>query len=108
MKVCRKSNDEMIEGNTIIYDTEPYQVSELDSNLGVDDIVIQGWVARDEEVGNIWLFKNEPTRNTDLSYGFWDGNNDDFIELPTDLFPDLTWESEPLEVEIIIKRKKNG
>lgn len=24
------------------------------------------------------------------------------------LFPDLTWESDPLEVELIIKRKKNG
>lgn len=24
------------------------------------------------------------------------------------LFPDLTWESDPIEVELIIKRKKNG
>lgn len=28
--------------------------------------------------------------------------------LPIDSFPDLTWESEPEPVEIIIKRKKNG
>lgn len=71
-----------------------------------EETVIQGWVARDEEVGNIWLFQNKPTRNTDLSYGFWDGNNDDFIDLPITSFPDLTWESDPLPVEIILKRKK--
>lgn len=70
------------------------------------DTVIQGWVARDEEAGNIWLFQNKPIRNTDLSYGFWDGNNDDFIELPATSFPDLTWASDPEPVEITIKRKK--
>lgn len=50
------------------------------------ETVVQGWVARDEEVGN----------------------NDDFIELPADSFPYLKWESEPEQVEIILKRKNNG
>lgn len=30
------------------------------------------------------------------------------FEIDPTLFPDLTWESEPEPVEIIIKRKNNG
>ncbi|MBP3511152.1 MAG: hypothetical protein J6K19_03825 [Prevotella sp.] len=75
------------------------------------DTVIQGWVARDMD-GYISLFQERPTRDTcdkgDIPYGFGGDNTGYYIELPTTSFPDLTWESEPLEVEIIIKRKKNG
>lgn len=75
------------------------------------DTVIQGWVARDQD-GYISLFKDKPTRDTcdkdDIPYGFWDEANSNHLELPITSFPDLTWESDPEPVEIIIKRKKRN
>lgn len=75
---------------------------ELDFLPEKETAVMEGWVARDED-GCIYLFQDNPTRNTDLSYGFWHGNNDDFIELPTDSFPSVTWQSEPKKVKITIE-----
>lgn len=75
------------------------------------DIVIQGWVARDQD-GYLSLFKDKPTRDTcdkdDIPYGIWDDNTGCHMELPIISFSDITWKSEPEQVEIIIKRKKNG
>lgn len=71
------------------------------------DTVIQGWVARDD--GKRWyerelhLFTcNKPERRKLM--GDWIGRPS--LTLDSSLFPDLTWDDEPLEVEIIIKRKK--
>lgn len=66
--------------------------------------VISGWVARDGS-GSLNVFDEEPTRDEELE--MWSDGLDHF-GLPYSSFPDLTWESEPLKVEIIIKRKKNG
>lgn len=63
------------------------------------DTVIQGWVARDFD-GDVFLYQNEPDRNEIAWNGYM------MHSLPVDSFPDLTWDSDPLEVEIIIKRKK--
>lgn len=70
------------------------------------DTVIQGWVARDKG-GFISLFSYCPDRVIHDDLGFW-GHNDgsDEIDLPKSSFPDITWESDPIEVELIIKRKK--
>lgn len=64
-----------------------------------EDTVIQGWVARDYD-GDVFLYQNEPDRNEIAWNGYM------MHSLPIDSFPDLTWESEPEPVEIIIKRKK--
>ncbi len=70
------------------------------------DTVIQGWVCRDNNSPNAHvLIGDKPKRN---GVNFWENKSADYITLPTELFPDLTWESEPQKVEIIIKRKKNG
>lgn len=72
-----------------------------------DETAISGWVARDED-GDLYTYIDKPKREDvpwdDATY--WVGKT--FIELDSTLFPDLTWESEPEPVEIIIKRKKNG
>lgn len=68
--------------------------------------VIQGWVARDSS-GFISLFSYLPKRSTHTNVGYWgcdDGRDE--IDLPKSLFPDLTWKEDPIEVELIIKRKK--
>lgn len=68
------------------------------------EAVIRGWAARDED-GQMWLYKHKPIRMFDyISYGQWDGEVVD--TRPYSYFPDLTWNSEPVETEIIIKRKK--
>ena len=72
------------------------------------DTVIQGWVARNK--GSRWhdhdlhIFVEKPGKY--LQRERWIGLG--FDKLPITAFPDLTWESEPEPVEIIIKRKKNG
>ncbi len=69
-----------------------------------EDTVISGWVARDEDE-NLFMYNTKPER--DETIHMWMGECAN-IDLRNHLFPDLTWESEPQEVEIIIKRKKNG
>lgn len=66
-----------------------------------EDTVISGWVARDEG-GFLGLYSWQPKRS-DVA---WIG--DSCMVLPINTFPDLTWESEPEPVEIIIKRKNKN
>lgn len=61
------------------------------------ETVISGWVARDYD-GDVFLYQNEPDRNEIAWNGYM------MHSLPIDSFPYLTWESDPIEVEIIIKR----
>lgn len=68
------------------------------------DTVIQGWVARDNN-GKLYIYSDKPERyNKGLRWVMGCA----FLPLSSGLFPDLTWESDPIEVELTIKRKKNG
>lgn len=67
--------------------------------------VIQGWIARNHEPCHgydLHLFTSKPIRRQIM--GDWYGYGE--TKLDTKLFPSLTWESDPLEVEITIKPKK--
>ena len=69
------------------------------------DTVIQGWVARDKNGDLVCCAGSKPFKEEKMP--FWRVDFRNFIEcIPNDLFPNLTWESDPIEVEIIIKRKK--
>lgn len=70
------------------------------------DTVIQGWVARDKG-GTICLYNEYPERyNAPINE--WGSDNPlQYYRIPDELFPDLTWGSDPIEVKIIIKKKKN-
>lgn len=71
------------------------------------DTVIQGWVARDKNGDLVCCAGSKPFKEEKLP--FWRVDFRNFIEcIPNDLFPDLTWDSDPIEVELIIKRKNNG
>lgn len=71
--------------------------------------VIQGWVCRDKELdkslfaSDLYLSAEKPKR--DEYCGAWT-NMGAYMPLNTELFPDLTWDSDPLEVEIVIKRNE--
>lgn len=70
-----------------------------------EETVISGWVARASD-GHLALFKRKPDREIYMrsNNGLWFGGS--MTELDPTLFPDLTWDSGPIEVELIIKRKK--
>lgn len=116
MKAKRKSDGKQIEvrgwrgASDVVYSTldmnEFYQESELDFNVDMEGTVISGWVARASD-GHLALFKRKPDREVYMrsNNGLWFGRS--MTELDANSFPDLTWESDPIEVEIIIKRKKN-
>lgn len=64
-----------------------------------EDTVIQGWVARDK--GRfLGLYPWQPKRG-DMA---WLCGS--CLALPINTFPDLTWDDDPIEVELTIKRKK--
>lgn len=61
------------------------------------------WIARDED-GSIWLYENEPIRKN----GAWYRPDSDYMKiLDTTLFTELEWEDEPVEVDLLPKRKPN-
>lgn len=117
MKARRKSDSEIIEvrewrgASDVIYSSPDmnqfYQASDLDFNLDAGT-VIQGWLVRDKD-GTLNLFygSDKPIKRGQDEY--WSVVAGAVFEyLPREMFPDLTWNSDPEEVELIIKRKKNG
>nr|DAP88751.1 MAG TPA: hypothetical protein [Caudoviricetes sp.] len=53
------------------------------------------WVARDKS-GNLYAYNSKPERDCD--YGIW--FSDLYFTIFPALLPDLTWEDEPIEVEL--------
>lgn len=76
-----------------------------------EEVVISGWVCRDKYwdkdmfASDLFLAMEKPKR--DEGWEAW-ADLGDFIALNPELFPDLTWDDDPIEVELIIKRKNNG
>lgn len=68
------------------------------------------WLARDKD-GDLYLYTHKPHKNTDPTFDteswctpdFVD-DNDDIInaaEINPKFFPEVTWDTEPLEVELV-------
>lgn len=71
---------------------------------------LQGWVVRDEcsgEESNLYIGQQKPKRilSDEPGFGMWVdfGQN---MALPPEMFPQLTFKDEPVQVEIIIKTKE--
>ena len=63
---------------------------------------LHGWIARDMD-GSLWFHYIKPHRENDIEKTWW-GSNDIAMLLDDDtLYPELTWEDNPYEVELIIK-----
>lgn len=60
---------------------------------------LTAWVARDED-GSLFLFFRDPFRKAN---GCWEGRLAN--RLDNELFPEVTWETAPKEIEILIKNK---
>ena len=111
MKARRKSDGAIIEvrewrgASDVIYSSPDmnqfYQASDLDFDLDAENTVISGWVARDK--GRfLGLYPWQPKRG-DVA---WLCGSCMVLQINT--FPDLTWDDEPIEVELTIKRKNDG
>lgn len=65
------------------------------------------WIARDSN-GKLFLHKTKPVCVYRRETGYWhwqspDITNDDIVcEVFDDIFPDLKWKDEPIEVELVI------
>lgn len=71
-----------------------------------EDTVISGWVARNSD-GTLSLFEVKPERvryKRDIKEGLWMAKT--MTDLVSELFPDLTWDDDPIEVEITIIKLK--
>ena len=66
----------------------------------------KGYVARDLD-GSIWFHYRKPHRENDIEKTWWGSNDKSFRIYDFDFpqFKDLTWEGEPCEVELTIKRQ---
>lgn len=65
------------------------------------------WVARDKDE-RLWLFIDKPKRSQ--IHGWWEVDtqnsllrDDDCMEISGELFPEIKWEDEPIEVELVRK-----
>ena len=63
------------------------------------------WVARDKD-GTLWLYIDEPRRSSIFSKWEVDTEksllrSDDCMEIDGDLFPELKWEDEPIQIKLI-------
>lgn len=76
-----------------------------------EEAVIQGWVAIDEAYGQCFLHtekpiqKAQPIADTGDYDTVWDSDGKTYL-IDAGLFPDMDSDSDPEEVEIILKRKK--
>lgn len=73
------------------------------------DTVISGWAARHgngPNVSGLRIYTVKPKRIELLK--MWDGHGEKSVLIDHRFFPDLTWEDDPIESEIILKRKKKN
>jgi hypothetical protein len=61
---------------------------------------IRGWVTRDKE-GTCVIYKVKPRRYNDE---MWCSAGDGCIVIDLDIFKDLKWEDDPIEVELMIRK----
>lgn len=67
-----------------------------------DTTAITGWVARDRD-GNLYFYDNKPIRDME-DMDFVEQNGDAWFLHEALNLPEITWASDPVEVEITIKK----
>ena len=60
------------------------------------------WIARDQN-GDLFLYPIKPDRYVTENYVFF--NDDDWWNIDSDLFPEVTFENSPMEVELKLIEK---
>lgn len=70
-------------------------------------VTVTGWLCRDKRHNSLLLHSDEPYRigsgyNVDGKEDVWESDEASFFTLDSDLFPEITWESEPVKVKLTI------
>ena len=65
---------------------------------------IKGWVARDK-CNDLYLFNYEPHRTDGI---FYPSGSDNVYCLPHDIFPEISWENGPIEVDVSLKKSHHS
>lgn len=60
-------------------------------------MIMRLWIARDSD-GELVLHKDRPIYNNYCSVKSWCSN--EYVSLPFDLFPEITFENSPMEIEL--------
>lgn len=63
---------------------------------------VHGWIARDKD-GLLGFYSDKPQRFDDKAW-WCDPGCYTALALPPESYPEITWESEPLEVELILRK----
>ena len=61
---------------------------------------MKGWVARDK-ANDLYFFTYKPHRTDGV---FYSGICEYMFHLNNDMFPELSWQTEPIEVELFVKK----
>ena len=120
MKAIRKSDGKVIEvrewrgASDVVY-SDPdmnrfYQASDLDFNVAeAEEVTINRWLTR-SKCGSLIASDSPECKRGHCVWYHKEGSNvidlDETGLFDNNIFPDLTWESDPLEVTITIKPKK--
>ena len=127
MKAIRKKDGKVIEVDSTpyfnmktdeeyrrcLFDGKHYKLSDLDFNVEeAEEVTIDGWVARDDEdvIGEsgLYLYPMKPFRKEHWFALPKDTEYNAAMRLDVGIFPNLTFENSPMEVEITIKPKKKS
>ena len=65
-----------------------------------EEVKVKGWVARDK-ANDLYFFTYKPHRTDGV---FHSEISEDILHLSNDMFPELSWETEPIEVELLPKK----
>lgn len=113
MKAIRKSDGKVIEVEPQRFmeqDGSMYAPSDLDFNVEEsEEVTINRWLTR-SKCGNLIASDSPECKRGHCVWYYKEGSNvidlDETGLFNNNIFPSLTWESDPLEVSITIKPKK--
>lgn len=58
------------------------------------------WIARDKDTNELWIYTHKPILDIDMFKMDFSLENSSSIELPTEWFPEVTFENSPQEIEL--------
>ena len=58
------------------------------------------WIARDKDTNELWAYKHEPLLDVGMYKMDFHLENTSCYELPTEWFPEVTFENSPREIEL--------
>ena len=73
--------------------------------MDYDGLIMKMWIARDKN-GRLDLFPSEPYLVESERHGLiWENDYADYMRLPDEAYPEVTFENSPMEVELKLIEK---